>query len=93
MPPDMPGSFDPYSSNAQFATILERLSRQDVNFSEHRDEMKILFSDFKSDLVEAKSRVTTLEQEKWSNRGFVAAIGLAIPFLWQWITSPHSPKS
>ncbi len=88
----MTPSYEPFSSNAQFATIIERLGNQDAIFSDHRAEIRSMFRDFKSELGKTDKRVDTLEREKWTNRGFIAAIGLAIPLAWQWITSPHTPK-
>lgn len=84
--------FNPHSTDAMFSKIIQRLDRQDESFSEHRIELRSMVKDFKNDLEKIEDRVIPLEKELWKNRGIVAAIGLAIPLFWQWLTSPNTLK-
>lgn len=83
MPPEV---YDPYSVNAMFSRIIERLDQQDVATAKHREEMKAHFMTAKEDAVSAEERITALERAQWRQRGFVAAIALAVPLLWEWIS-------
>jgi hypothetical protein len=78
--------YDPYSTNAMFAKILERLDQQDVQARAHRHEIKESISQFQADIRSTDVRVTTLEKSAWRQRGAVAAIALFIPLLWEFLT-------
>jgi len=78
--------FDPYSPNAMFSRILERLDQQDASAKEHRTEIKQSISQFQADVRAADVRITTLERSAWKQRGAVAVIALLIPVAWQWLT-------
>lgn len=73
-----------------FARILERLTKQDVDFLEHRRELKENLANMQNRLharIDSnESAVRELEKSRWKQRGFVAAIAFVIPLLWQWVT-------
>ncbi len=66
--------FNPKSNDAMFATILQRI--EDVTASQHRIESRMLAD---------SSRIDTLEREKWFQRGVVAAIGIGVTAVWNWV--------
>ena len=87
------GDFNPMSADAQFATIVSELKRQDRDRWEYqktemayRDGVTMRLDRIQASVDKTNGRVTSLEQESWKNRGFVAAIGLGAAALWQWIS-------
>ena len=66
--------FNPKSNDAMFATILQRI--EDVTASQHRIESRMLAD---------SSRIDTLERERWFQRGVVAAIGIGVTAVWNWV--------
>lgn len=70
----MSSDFNPKSNDAMFATILQRI--EDVTASQHRIESRMLAD---------SSRIDTLEREKWFQRGVVAAIGIGVTAVWNWV--------
>ena len=79
--------YDPNSFNALASRILERLDQQDVATADHRQEIKTQISTFQGELLNVSGRVTGLEEGAWKQRGFVAAIALAVPSIWQWVST------
>jgi len=69
-------SYDPNSADAMLARIIERMDNQDVILKEIREQV-----------YKTNGRVSSLEQEKWFQRGVVAAIGFIAAAVWNWITS------
>lgn len=78
--------FDPYSQNAMFSRILERIEQQDREAREFRTEIKESFSTFQQELKNSDTRVSALENAAWRQRGAVAAIALFISMMWEWLT-------
>lgn len=78
--------FDPYSPNAMFSRIIERLDQQDRDAVAHQQDIKQTITTFQTDLRDANGRILSLEHSAWRQRGAVAVIALAIPMLWQWVT-------
>ena len=68
-------SFDRNSTDAMFAKILERLEQQDRILQEIRSDQG--------------ARLSALEQEKWFQRGIVAAISVVAAGIWQFLTKPR----
>lgn len=68
-------SYDPESQDAMFARILERMDSQDR-----------LLEEIKTQVYKTNGRVTTLEQEKWFQRGVVAVITVSATVFWEWLT-------
>lgn len=71
-------SYDPNSTDAMLARIIERLDNQDL-----------ILKDIKEQVYKTNGRVTGLEQDKWHQRGIVLGIGLVGSALWQWLTNRH----
>lgn len=84
--------YEPHSVNAMFSRVLERLDAQDRASAADRVEIKAQFKALRSDISSESDRVTKLENAQWRQRGFVAAISLLIPVLWQWFTSVTSSR-
>lgn len=68
-------SYDPNSADAMLARIIERMDNQDVILREIREQV-----------YKTNGRVLSLEQEKWFQRGVVAAIGFIAASVWNWLT-------
>jgi len=66
-------SFDPNSDNAMFSRILTELK-----------ELKCDVQDIKEQVYKTNGRVTSLEQDKWTQRGIVLAIAVVASSLWEW---------
>jgi hypothetical protein len=74
------------SSDAQFATILEKLKNQDKESLAYRNRSEANDARMENLLLIQNGRVRALEREKWIQRGFVAGISLAVTLAWQWLT-------
>lgn len=68
--------FDPNSSDAMFAKILQRLDTQDQTLAR-----------IETGVVKTNGRVTALERDKWYQRGVTATIGLLAGGAWEWFRS------
>lgn len=79
--------YEPNSTNAMFSRVLERLAAQDRAAEADRKEIKAQFMALRADAGIQSERVTKLENAQWRQRGFVAAVSLLIPVLWQWFTN------
>lgn len=64
-------SYDPQSNDAMFARILEEIRHLNVKVDEIREQV-----------YKTNGRVTSLEHDKWYQRGVVAIIGIAIAGIW-----------
>ena len=67
--------FNRNSVDSMFSKILERLDQQDR-----------LLHEIRISQVADSGRISTLEHEKWLQRGFAAAIGLVATALWNFLT-------
>lgn len=72
-------AYDPNSNDAVFSKILTRLEQQDKDAAARHIEIVGKFEDH-------EKRITTLEHEKWYQRGIVATIGFTITAAWHLIT-------
>ena len=72
--------YRPHSADAMFSRILQRL-----------DEMSGKLQEIKEQVSATNGRVTTLEREKWHQRGIVAGLSVAATALWQWFTGRGGP--
>jgi hypothetical protein len=66
-------SFDPNSDNAMFSRILTELK-----------ELKCDVQEIKEQVYKTNGRVTSLEHDKWTQRGIVLAIAVVASSLWEW---------
>lgn len=73
------------SHDAMFSTILTRLDQQDSASTLHRTEMKEFMGTMKDSLGSNGNRISALEREQWTQRGFVAAISLGASAAWHWV--------
>lgn len=67
--------YQPHSTDAMFARIIERLDNQDL-----------VLAEIKEQTLKTNGRVTMLENEKWFQRGIVAAISVLATMVWDWMT-------
>jgi len=68
--------FNPNSTDAMFARIMERLDELKATTDEIRDEAK-----------HTNGRVTSLEKEKWYQRGVAATVAVLAGAVWEWWNS------
>ncbi len=68
--------YNPKSFDAMLAQILQRMDSQDESLAR-----------IETGVEKTNGRVTTLEHEKWYQRGFVSAISILTSAVWHWITS------
>lgn len=85
--------FDADSFDAQFATIIQQLKQQDAERwdyqkleGEYRTGVQTKLDRIEIAVNKTNGRVTALENENWRQRGFVAAIALAIGAAWHYLT-------
>jgi uncharacterized protein YoxC len=65
-------TFDPNSDNAMFSRILTELK-----------EMRYDVQDIKEQVHKTNGRVTSLEHDKWTQRGIVLAITVVASSIWE----------
>lgn len=65
-------TFDPNSDNAMFSRILTELK-----------EMRYDVQDIKEQVYKTNGRVTSLEHDKWTQRGIVLAITVVASSIWE----------
>ena len=70
-------SYDPNSTDAMLARIIQRLDNQDT-----------ILHEIKEQVYKTNGRVNGLENDKWFQRGVVAVIGIIATALWNWISNP-----
>jgi len=70
-------SYDPNSTDAMLARIIQRLDNQDT-----------ILHEIKEQVYKTNGRVNGLEHEKWFQRGVVAVIGIIATAIWNWISNP-----
>jgi hypothetical protein len=75
--------------DARLSEILTRLDQQDRASSDYRDEMKEIMQDMRDEFHSIRGKFDEIAKEKWYQRGFVAAITLAVSAAWAWFTSGH----
>lgn len=80
-------AYDPNSSDSMFARVLSELKNQNDTAAQFRENAKDLAEQTLAAIQAIGSRVTTLENQKWFERGIVAAIGVAGSALWNWFHS------
>lgn len=79
--------FNPYSKDAQFATIIEKLKNQDKDSLLFRTSQMEYNARIEALIMLQNGRVRTLERDKWLQRGFVTAISLLATAAWQlWVS-------
>ncbi len=71
--------YNPNSIDATLSKIIQRLDQQDTVLA--RIDMGV---------TKTNGRVTTLEQDKWYQRGFTAAIGATAAVAVEWVKSRAS---
>ncbi len=86
------GDYNPQSIDANFARLFERLDAQDVASETHRRDLAAKFTSFHIDQRTQDERIGVLEQSRWKQRGFVAAIAFLVPLAWQRLTGSPHPK-
>jgi len=75
----MENTFNPNSSDAMFAKVLQRLDTQD-------ETLQRIEQNTSSGLGSLGNRVGALERERWYQRGITAAIATVCIGIWEWIT-------
>ena len=65
-------SFDPNSTDAVFARILQRMDAQDAALAR-----------IETAVNKTNGRVTSLERDRWHQRGIVAAIAAGVAGAWE----------
>jgi nitrogen fixation/metabolism regulation signal transduction histidine kinase len=68
----MSEDFNPNSTDSMFARVLQRMDAQDKMLEEIRTQT-----------TKTNGRVTALEQERWYQRGVIAAITCGVLMLWE----------
>jgi hypothetical protein len=82
--------FNPFSSDAQFAKIIERLDRQDRETERHHCENKKTLSAIREQTTLTNGRVTKLEKKWIYAAGLVVGGWFVIGVVWAVIT--HWPR-
>lgn len=84
--------FNPNSTDSVFAMIIQRLDNQDKTAAEYRSSLKEAISrqekmlqEIKAQTEKTNGRVDALEQERWYQRGMVAAFALTITMIWEYL--------
>jgi hypothetical protein len=72
------GSFDPNSLDAVLGRLLQSAESQDKALARIEEAVN-----------KTNGRVTSLERDKWYQRGIVAAIGVGAGVAWE-LVKPHS---
>lgn len=83
--------YDPNSMDSRLSEILTRLKNQDEASSAYRQELKDFMLEMRDEFTIHRAKFEVIDREKWYQRGFVAAIALAISVLWAWLTSGPKP--
>lgn len=82
----MSHEFNPKSVDAVLAKILAQIDQLDRNLGTHRVELNAKLEQISGDVVGLGNRVTTLEQERWYQRGVVAAVAVGVAVAWEWVS-------
>lgn len=84
--------YNPNSTDSTFAMIIQRLDSQDRTAAEYRASLKEaicrqekMLQEIKAQTEKTNGRVNTLEQERWYQRGMVAAFALAVTMVWEYV--------
>ena len=82
--------FNPNSMDSTFAMIIQRLDNQDKLAAEYRASLKemiglqnVILQEIKAETKRTNGRVTSLENEKWFQRGYAAAAGAGLMISWE----------
>jgi hypothetical protein len=76
----MRDDYNPNSSDSMFARVLQRMDAQDN-----------ILEEIRSQVTRTNGRVTTLEQERWYQRGIIAAITCGLLMFWEFIKTAGKP--
>ena len=79
-------SYDPNSLDSKLTVVLTRLDHQDAASLLHRAEMKEFMTEMRAVNAAHVAKFEAADREKWYQRGFVAAITMAISAFWAWVT-------
>jgi hypothetical protein len=74
----MSEDFKPNSTDAMFARLLTRMDSQDQSLNRIESRLNTCFND-------CNKRVGSLENERWYQRGVVAAISVGAVGVWEFI--------
>lgn len=80
----MSRDYNPQSTDAMFAKILERLDQQDASASTNRAEVQTKLDTVIAEGRGVGARVTALENDKWYQRGMVASLGVFTATALEW---------
>jgi hypothetical protein len=84
------GDFNPFSTDAQFAKIIERLDRQDRETERHHSENKKTLSAIRDQTTITNGRVTKLEKKWIYVAGLIIGGWFVIGVVWVVFTHwPH----
>lgn len=82
----MSAGYQPHSVDAMFSRVMNRLDNQDHSYGEHRAELNKRLDEILAEQRKTNGRVSALEREKWTQRGFVAALSIGATTVWHYIT-------
>ncbi len=77
-------AFDPHSTDSMFATVLARLGQQDKMAEEFRAQAKLVAAETLAAVHAVGGRVSSLENDRWFNRGVAAALGAGASAVVAW---------
>lgn len=77
--------FNAKSTDAMFATIMERMETQNREANTHRIQLGEKMDTVLERLDKIDNRVLSLEQDRWYQRGIVAAVGVAAVAAWEFV--------